>query len=99
MSLSHNPQVRSRLNEAQRLLNLGQTQEVERELSELRRKHPEVGKVWLLLASVYGSQGRYRDVVDCCDRVLDINPGNAVAHSLLGSAMACLGQNEKSAHH
>lgn len=99
MSSTRHTFIHSRLRKAQSLLNKERVQEAEKVLSDLGRKHPEVAETWLLLASIYGPQGRYQDVADCCSRVLAINPRQPVAHSLLGSAMVCLGRREEAIDH
>jgi len=46
---------------------------------------------WLLLSAVYGQGGNFAGVIDCCNRVLAVEPHNGHAFHYLAGAHAALG--------
>jgi tetratricopeptide (TPR) repeat protein len=99
MNSPRSASIGSRLKKAQALIARGQVQAAEQTLAELGRKHPGSVETWLLLASLFGPQGRYQAVADCCQRVLAIDPKQPVAYSLLGSACVYLDRREEAIEH
>jgi len=81
----------SRLKKAEAYIQSGKLDRAEKELRKFLNKSNTVVEAWLMLASVYGQSGRFRDVAIAANKVIAINPDNPVALSLLGSAKVYLG--------
>lgn len=52
-------------------------------------------KAWLLLCDVYGAEKNYDEVINCCKRVFELEPNNAVATTYMGRAYSYMGRNEE----
>ncbi len=48
---------------------------------------------WLLLAEVLGHQGRHGEAIECCRRILGLEPNNVEAHTALGRALSLQGNH------
>jgi len=75
----------------QNLLRQGKVTEAINLLARAARQRPNDARIWLELASQYGQAGHYPGVIAACSQVLRVQPGNATAYSLSGSAKASIG--------
>jgi len=76
---------------AQQALQAGDLATAERLLREVCDATPGDGQAWLLLASVCGQGGKFREVLDCCRQGLAVGAPAAPVYSLMGRAHAAMG--------
>lgn len=81
----------SRLKKAESYIQSGKLDRAEKELRRFLSKNNKIIEAWLMLASVYGQTGRFKEVASAAKKAISINPNQATAHSLLGSASVYLG--------
>lgn len=60
-------------------------------LQEVCEEDPGEREAWLTLAEIHGQQGDFREVIECCNRLLAVAPRNSRAFAHLGGAHAALG--------
>lgn len=82
-----------------RLAQQGKLSEAIQILRPLCRKQPGNPSLWLSLASLCGRNGDLDGVIQACQKVLQLDRNQAIAHSLLGSANAQLGRPAAALEH
>lgn len=82
-----------------RLVQQGKLSEAIQLLRPLCRKQPGNPSLWLSLASLCGRNGDLDGVIQACQKVLQLDRNQAIAHSLLGSANAQLGRPAAALEH
>jgi len=66
-------------------------------LRQVCKGNAKDAQAWFLLGAVYGEGGKFEQVIDCCRRVLALDPNNVPAYTNLGNASASLGRHEEAA--
>lgn len=64
-------------------------------LDEVCRTTPGDVQAWLLRAAVYGQAGQFEGTIECCKRVLAVEPHNGHGYFYLGGAYGSLGRYDE----
>jgi tetratricopeptide (TPR) repeat protein len=83
------------LQRSQRLLQLGQLSEALTLLDQLIQDMPDFAEAWNRRAVVHFSQHNYRQAIDDCHQVLQLNPSHFGASHGLGLCHAALGEHSQ----
>lgn len=84
----------------QQVLGLIQTNRLAQAKSlciQLCQRTPEDAEAWFLLAGIHAGLDEFEQVVSCCRRVTNLQPGNTMAHYNLGVALQTLERNTEAA--
>lgn len=84
-------------NRAFTLLQNGQADAAVDLLTDACRRQPDEVDGWFLLADVHGRLGQYTQTLDCCRKILALNPSHVGALIFEGMAMMALGRYENAA--
>jgi len=79
-----------RLEQSQRLLQAGRVDQAETVLNQLIQDHPDFAEAWNRRAVLYYLQGRYRQSLSDCERVIALNPIHFGAIHGMGLCYAAL---------
>jgi len=77
------------------LLRGGRLEEAAALLVELCATCPADPQVWMVRSTVHGMRGEYQGVLECADRLLELDGNSPVAYSHRGSALAALGRRDE----